>query len=63
VRYDYKCETCEEVKEISLSLGSELPKAIVCDKCNTISMHRVWNDKAVHIPEWMRAGSEEQMKY
>ena len=37
--YEYKCETCEDVKEIIYPIG-KAPKEIECDKCNEIR-HRI----------------------
>lgn len=62
--YEFICDKCGEEKEIEKGMNDLMPK-VFCDVCN-IEMHRDYaseqKDKALHIPENMRATFQTNVK-
>ena len=54
--YEYKCESCSTVDEISMKMTDIHPKSLKCSKCGCLSF-RYFHVSAV-IPEHMKAGAD-----
>jgi len=55
--YEYKCEACEEITTIELSMQETIPKTIKCEHCAK-KASRVWGNSTIKIPEHMKACSD-----
>lgn len=55
--YNFICDNCGDTKEIMSSIQEGPPKEVFCE-CGA-KMHRDWMEISFHIPEHMRAGSDD----
>ena len=57
--YHYRCSKCKKTKEVELPMGEDLPKSLLCDKCNEETMKHDFmsqiNSQSIKIPYWFKA--------
>lgn len=65
--YTYKCTTCKKTIDIELPMGDELPKLVVCPKCNTETMKHDFlsqmNSQSIKVPYWFKATNSDTLTY
>ena len=54
--YEYKCETCGTMQDISMKMNDEHPKFVPCTNCDS-EAQRYFSISPI-IPEHMKAGAD-----
>lgn len=65
--YTYKCSTCKKTLDIELPMGEDLPKTVLCPKCETETMKHDFlaqmNSQSIKIPYWFKATNDSGLNY
>lgn len=60
MRYTFTCDNCKTDTVINIPM-SEISSYVTTCNCGT-RMHQKWS-AALHVPEYMRAGEEQQIEW
>ena len=53
--YTYKCDECNYIEDFEYGVNEEKPKRNKCPCCKEMSMHRIFDSAAIHIPfQWTK---------
>jgi hypothetical protein len=55
--FEFKCEKCENIDRLELSMMEDIPAKVKCTACKGESK-RVWGNTTIKIPDHMKAQSD-----